>query len=111
MCLLLCCKGGSDARLKAILFCQVQLSGRHLVVWDHHTGAGARACALCALPAHEGVADDHPEPAALPGVRRQEALLQGQPFRPFLSVKTKENQYVLFPLQLKQLCVRTDVDM
>ena len=58
---------------------QVQLFGRHLVVWDHHFGAGARARTLCAVPAHESAADDHPEPAPLPRVRLEEALLKGQP--------------------------------
>ena len=57
---------------------QVQRLGGHLVVWHHHSGAGARACALRALPAHESAPDDHPEPAPVPGVRLQEALLQGR---------------------------------
>ena len=62
---------------------QVQLLGRHLVLWHHHPGDGAWACALCALPAHEGVADDHPKPATDTGGRaRQQALLKGAAWGP-----------------------------
>ena len=59
---------------------QVQLAGRHLVVRHHDPGAGARACAVRAISADEGAADDHPEPAAHTGlgVRLvQEAFLKG----------------------------------
>lgn len=46
---------------------QIRRPRRHLVVWHHAAGAGARPRAVCAPAAHEGAADDHPEPAAHAG--------------------------------------------
>lgn len=57
---------------------QIQQPGRHLVLWDHHSGAGTRPCSICQAAAHEGALDDHSEPSTHPRIRqRQEAFLEG----------------------------------